>query len=226
MADKLPLVKLIELGYELCGSYSLPTKRKHLESFSMGNHQGQKTSDNNLYGHPQLTSSKALKAFVANLEGIRGQKKACRALRYIVDGSASPMETILVMMLTLPHQLGGYGLPAPVLNKRINRGRSSKQRLDTAYYLCDLYWPAANLAVEYDSDLYHTGADRLTADSMKRFDFSMLGIDLITVASKQIRNAVTFEDLAKLIARKLGKRLRYNDSQFFDAHNELRNQLL
>jgi len=185
-----------------------------------------KNNDEMLYDHPQLTNTKELKTFTSRMIGISGYKKVSRAMRYILDGSASPMETMLVMLLTLPYKLGGYGLPAPELNKRISAGTEIKKRWGKAFYVCDLFWQEVNLAVEYDSDLYHTGAKRIASDSKKRLDLAMLGIDVITVTSIQIRNNTSFNSIAKLIAKKLQKQLQYNDAQFIKAQRNLRDLLL
>gem|GEM_PF-491177 len=188
---------------------------------------GEETADDNLYGHPPLTSVKALKNLAARMEGVNGQKNANRALRYIADGSGSPMETILFMLLTLPHKLGGYGLPAPELNKRIDMAKASKSRSGKPYYILDLFWPKAGLAVEYDSDSYHTGADRIARDAKKRLDLKARDITVITVTSGQVRSVTEFERIAKLISRNLHGRLRFkNPGQFLKARRELRNLLL
>ena len=274
MAGELPLVKLIELGLELCGTYSLPAisgqgneyggkKGKEYggkhgdaqddeeeiddrilhgarelvidrrlysrweESAGEALHgHGEKIADNTAYGLQQLTTIKAIKAFTARMEGVSGQKKASRALRYIADGSGSPMETILFMLLTLPNSLGGYGLPAPELNKRINKGNAAKNRPGNEYYVCDLFWPEARIAIEYDSNLYHTGADRIARDAKKRFDYDALDITPITVTNGQVRDEIEFEGIAKLVARRLHRQLRCKGPQFLKAKRELRLMLL
>ncbi|MCL1896343.1 MAG: endonuclease domain-containing protein [Clostridiales bacterium] len=303
MAVELPLVKLIELGLELCGTYSLPAlsgqnnehsngqsnehsnkkeiagdglrgnreeiagdglrgNKKETAGKGLPGHEewipdeiihgdkelvidrslynrwkedvdktlygnGEETADDNLYGHPPLTNVKALKNLAGRMEGVNGQKNANRALRYIADGSGSPMETILFMLLTLPHQLGGYGLPAPVLNKRIDMAKAGISRSGKPYYVLDLFWPKAKLAIEYDSDSYHTGADRIARDAKKRSDLKARGITVITVTSGQVRSATEFERIAKLISRNLHGRLRFkNPGQFLKARRELRNLLL
>ncbi|MCL1896470.1 MAG: endonuclease domain-containing protein [Clostridiales bacterium] len=225
MACELPLVKLIELGFELCGTYSLPVSRKHGNVQNNEDGIAKQTS----YKHPQLTNTKAIKNFTSRMEGVSGQKKACRALRYIADGSGSPMETILFMLLTLPQKLGGYGLPTPELNKRIDTPYAAKNSAVPVkeYYVCDLFWPEAKLAVEYDNDLYHTGADRIAKDSNKRLDLKARGITVITVTNIQIRSAIGFDRIAKTIAGALHKRLQYaNSQQFQKAKRELRRILL
>jgi len=230
MAADLPLLKLIELGYELCGSYSLTVgEGGNLNPESKVNGKvseaEQQTSEKRQYSRAPLTNIKELRAFAPRIKGARGYINAERALHYIIGGSASPMETILVMMLTLPHKLGGYGLPAPEMNKRIEIGKAAKHRPGRAFYKCDLFWEKASLAVEYDSDMFHTGADRIADDSMKRFDMSVLGIEPISLTNRQLRNAVEFDAFAKLLAARLGKQLRFRSRQYQAAQRELRSLL-
>ena len=208
MAGELPLVKLIELGLELCGTYSLPVN-----------------NGETLYGHPRLTNVNSLKAFTIQMKGIKGQSKATRALRFIANGSASPMETKLFMLLTLKYVFGGYGLLAPKLNKRVDPRKAAKQMENKKYFVCDLFWPQANLAVEYDSDANHTGSDRINDDSKKRTALESAGIKVITVTNEQIQNADELDIVAQEIAKRLGKQLRINDPKFKKAQRELRRQL-
>ncbi|MCL2493799.1 MAG: hypothetical protein FWF33_07155 [Clostridiales bacterium] len=259
MAGELPLVRLVELGLELCGTYSLPASDRpqndthrsashsgrgsvpdleHIDTYinDYGNVRGMErvnesgkapeTAEETSYNLSPLTSAKELRSFAARMQGVKGYEKALRALRYVADGSASPMETILFMLLTLPYKYGGYGLPAPELNKRINIGKAAKQRPGRAFYKCDFFWPAANLAVEYDSSLYHTDAGNIANDSRKRLDLDTLGIDVITATGEQVRNVYGLESLAKRIAHKLGKQLRYKNPGFDKVQRGLHELLL
>ena len=218
MAGELPLVKLIELGLELCGTYSLPAINTY--------RPGVETKDEAKYNRPQLTNIKALKSFTARMKGVNGYKKACRALRYIADGSASPVESILFMFLTLPHSLGGYALPLPVLNRRINMSGAADSKSLKSSYVCDLLWAKAGIAIEYDSDNYHAGKDRIANDAIKRLDLASVGILEITVTSRQLNSPLELEILAKLISRKVGKQLRYKPQKFNKASHDLRCDLL
>ena len=218
IAGEMPLAKLVQLGLELCGTYTLPLNDEYSP--------GEETTDKVLYNQPQFTNVKALKAFAARMKGVNGYKKISRALRFIADGSASPMETILFILLTLPYKLGGFGLPAPVLNRRIDIENPAKRGTRKTQYKCDLFWPKAHVAVEYDSDFYHTGADRIARDSKKRLDLEAHGVTVIPMTSRQIRNPDELEKLARLIARRLRKRLQYKNPQFKKAQRELRSLLL
>jgi len=249
MASELPLIKLIMLGFELCGTYSLSgfagTNNTYVYKNSGvdGNRDAAGTEGatgaaaiaasatlttsalSGFYSRPQLTSVSKLSAFVDRMEGADGVKNARKALNYIADGSASPMETILVMLMILPYRLGGYGLPVPELNSRITPVKEIRSNSSKSFYSCDLLWRDANLAVEYDSNQYHTGAERIASDSKRRNVLNAIGITVYTVTSKQIYSYKELEKVAKLLAIRLGKRLRYENTMFMLKQSNLRSIL-
>ena len=218
MALEYPLAKLIELGLELCGSYSMP-------SIDFAD-KGQGDSEQALYNLPRLTSKKRLKAFAARMKEWPGHRLASKALQYITNDSASPMETILVILLTLPYRNGGYGLPMPELNGRIVPEKKAKRFLGRSFYRGDLLWRKAGVVAEYNSDLEHTGPERIAMDAIRRSDLDLCGISEVTVTKSQIKNEELFENVAKQLAAKIGKELRYKDPEFSKARNELRRDLL
>jgi very-short-patch-repair endonuclease len=208
MASVLSLEELIKLGYELCGPYSETTDGLPC-----------------VQCEKPLTSVARIKAYLAKSQSSHGSRKALRALGYILDGSASPMETNLAMLLCLPNRFGGYGLSRPLLNHRIDITQRVKKTASGRYYRCDLYWPEQKLAIEYDSDAFHTGPQRIADDSKRRNDLSALGITVVTVTKQHINSIKLFAQLAQLIARQTTKRLRLKNPVFMEKHLALRKLL-
>jgi len=130
LASKLDIHKLILLGLQLC-------------SYSPGN--------------PSLaiTNKKKINDFLSKTSGHRGHKNALRAVKYIEDGSASVMESMAYMILTLPHVLGGFGLNGAVFNHEIKLKEEAGKRLGQKRCFVDLYYKQAKIAVEYDSFAFH-----------------------------------------------------------------------
>lgn len=215
MASEYPLAKLIALGIELCGSYTLPPKASNSEEQS----DPKKTP----YNLPQLTSKKKLKAFVDHMGGWPGYKQALKALHYISDGSASPMETILAILLTLPYKYGGYGLPMPELNGRIFPKKGMGQFAGRGFYRGDLLWRKDDLVAEYNSYQEHADPNYIIKDAVRRGDLALRGITEVTVTKEQIKSTALFDKIAKQIAARLGRRLRYDDAEFNKARRDLRN---
>ena len=218
MAKEFSLVELIELGYELCGTYSLSANAAHAEEPTF--------PARGFNIRPPLSSKKKLEDFIAGMPGVEGHKKAVRALRYISDGAASPMEAKLAILLTLPYKLGGYHFPMPEHNSRIVPVKTEKKSASKKSYACDLYWPDHGLAIEYDSDSYHTGPERIASDSKRRNALELMGVTVITVTNQQLRNIPELEKVAYALAGHMKKRLRYINPSFSAAHRELHRLLI
>lgn len=209
-AGSLDLVSLIRLGCELCGSYGLSPR-----------------DPRGFVDREPLCDAARLRRMAAGISGYCGRTRAMRAARYVIDGSASPMETVLVLLLCLPLRLGGYGLPRPAMNRRVDVPGHLAWQVSSSYFCCDLYWESARLAVEYDSDSYHTGPERIFRDARRRGELSLLGVDVMTVTRAQVRNAIEFDKVAHAIAARLRHRLRLDRMVDWHARNrDLRARLL
>ena len=174
MASGLSLARLIQLGCELCGTYAQqdagPAIRREIA----------------------LTSVDKLRAFIDAAPRAYGRAKALRALCFVVDGAASPMETVLTLLLCLPYRLGGYAIGQPQLNYRVNVLNRQRKLADRGYCECDLCWPASNVVVEYDSALYHLDPERQESDARRRGTLVSLGFTVLTVSRKQVMDGGAF----------------------------------
>lgn len=203
------LAQLAKIGYELCGSYRL----------SDGETKGFCS------GEP-LASPASLRRFMGLAGSLRGVDDAQRALRYVIPNSASPMETVLVLLLCLPLRLGGYGLPLPSMNVRIEaEGRMGKVG-SRSFYKCDLYWPDAKVAVEYDSDLFHTGSERIASDASRRNALAFRGVTVVTVTKRQVFHRAEFDGVVRLLMKLLGRRMRASSRDWSRERSNLRDELL
>lgn len=212
MANQLPFLDLLQLGFEFCGTY-VAERPETIASFL----------------HRPYTSTSKLSQFMDSPlnQGRRGISQAKEAIRFLQDRAASPREASLFMMLTLPCRRGGYGLPKPQINYRIEIPRNMKHIIRSRYFVCDLYWPEANLAIEYDSDKYHTGAKKIAKDSSRRDALSILNVNVITVTNQQIGQLAEMDSLAFGISKRLGTRYRTDHQYDYAARKQrLRIQLL
>jgi len=90
--------------------------------------------------------------------GRRGVRKLRRLLHARSDGrrpTESEMETLMIQALRRS------GLPEPVPQFEVRAGRKLIGRVDAAY-------PAARIAIEYDSDAFHTGRVATARDRARR----------------------------------------------------------
>ncbi|MDR1778737.1 MAG: endonuclease domain-containing protein [Clostridiales Family XIII bacterium] len=180
-------------------------------------------------GKPELalTTKQQLSAFVEEMNRrkvrrLRGQPRALKALKYIENGSDSIMESLTFMLLTLPQVHGGYGLKGACFNHEIPLTPTAQRRLGQRRCFVDLYYPAARLAVEYDSFKHHStpaeqGKDMLRASALER-----QGISVMPLSPLQLYDKLSFEEFAYNLAARLGKRIRNEAKNFDTAHGKIR----
>lgn len=207
-AQHLSSVDLIRLGFELCGTYSLD-----------------RASDSGFFKRPPVTTLEKLHTSIDVAHRAWGAENARRSLPHILANAASPAETRLAMALSLPNRLGGLGLAAPQLNHRISLSTPDRRILNRNYFLCDLYWPQANLAVEYDSDAYHTGSEKIADDSDRRNALGHANVAVITVTARTYRSLGSFNETGRIIAKRLGTEIRPRCKDFESKQLELRKAL-
>ena len=199
MARVVDAVRLVEIGFELCGTYALvPTENGIVREER----------------RPRATVS-SIAAFLEKAPGAYGIANARRALRFVLDGSASPMETKLAMLLCLPTVLGGYALPKPLLNASLAKGS----------YRCDLFWPEALFALEYDSDEFHSGREKLNKDAMRRVAIESNEVHVVSVVRSQLGSAPGVDELATLVANNLGLAKSYTRKDLWSKRAKLRRML-
>lgn len=127
----------------------------------------------------RLTTMPQLRATLARLG--RSGRNGAGTLRSLVDArdigsrpTESEMETLLLQALR------AHGLPEPVRQHEVFWGSSFVARVDAAY-------PAARVAIEYDSDQFHTGRVATAADSARRHRLIAAGYLPITVVHEDLR---------------------------------------
>ncbi len=138
---------------------------------------------------------------------VRGLGTAERAVRYAVDGAASPAETVLTLLLCLPCALGGYGLPYPVSNVPLEVPTALRPLAERAVYKPDLYWERARLAVEYNGRGHDDRRISLDARRLNAMASSM-GLTILVCTYEQLAGTGLFDRLARQVAHGLGVRLQ------------------
>ncbi|WP_139653752.1 hypothetical protein [Raoultibacter phocaeensis] len=207
-ASEYTVSRLVLLGMELCGTYALD-----------------ETDPRGFRDREPLTSVSKLQRFVEKAGVMYGTKKARRALRFLVDGSASPMESIQAVLFFLPCSLGGHGVARGELNGRIEASVGGRPFPNNTFYRCDILWRAHRLVVEYESDMCHTDPDRISADSKRRTSLIAAGYTVVTITKKQLFDAREFEKIANLLIRHTGKHVRKQPYNILTRRHALRKEL-
>jgi hypothetical protein len=200
LACKLSIHQLILLGLQLCS------------------HPPGHTSE-------AITTTQKLIKFLAKTPGHRGHRKALRAVKYVANGSASIMESLVYMILVLPHTLGGYGLNGAVFNYGIKLNPDARLRLGQSRCFTDLYYKQAKLAVEYESFTYHNSPTEQGKDMMRSAALERQGVDVMHLSTIQLYDREACKDFAYNLAARLGKRIQIR-AEKFDEMQALMRELL
>ena len=197
MASKLTIAQLTALGCELCGTYILQP-RKHFSPSSF---------DECPERIAPLTNTEKIQAFINDAGAVHGIKNARRALKYVAEGSRSPMETKVYLQLCLPPMLGGYGLPKAELNPEIPLDEEARKVSGMRTSWGDICWPKKRLDVEYNGSV-HSGVDMMRHDAGRALGIERMGWRVMPITCLQVFDIDKFEVVAKEIAAYLNVRLR------------------
>ncbi len=207
-AQEKDFMKLLQLGFEICGTY-----------------QTTQTSAVPAYQVTPLTSVRLLRDFVDHNPSFYGAHAARRALRYIADGSASPLETKLALLLGLPMLYGGYGLGIPHMNYEVETNPAALAISGRKHLRCDLCWPKAKLDVEYQSREMHEGELSRAKDSRRANALAAMGWKCIAITNDEVDSRFAMDVIAETIRKHIGKRNRVRVSDYHSRKLKLRMQL-
>ena len=220
MTTQLDLIGSVQLAMELSGSYS----RWRLAPGVLGDpyYREQPETQACTFDLPRVMNLKRVSAFVDRQQGKRGATGARAALRWALDGSASPMETATYLLLCLPKRLGGYGLPKPILNPKliISNPDGAKERYP------DLFWLSTNIDVEYNSDSSHSGEWSRYRDSKREVELTVAHLKVLPLTRNQLMDTAEFDAFAQGLRRMLHIRARAADPEWAYRRDALRRRLL
>ena len=205
-ANYYPIHKLVLLGNDLCATYYSDNRSQY----------GQQH-------RPPVTCKKAVIDYLNKCFNIKGLKKALVGIKYVLDNSNSPMESIIAVLMTLPISYGGYALLAPDLNQEIVLSPSGAMYLGRKTCRGDAVWEDERLVLEYDSLSAHLSLEQFHYDKKRASAIAMSGYRIISVTSDQLKNFRAVENLFETLRHELGMR-KYQTR--FDKYLDKRYQII
>lgn len=207
-ATTLTEIELLTLAFEICGTY-----------------QAQLIPCIASYNTTPLTSVQEISRCLTNNPSVHGAKLSRKILPYIRDNSASPRETATALLLGLPRKYGGYGLGVPHMNYSIECTPKATAICNKRALRCDLFWPQANVALEYQSRQFHAAdADRIH-DSRRANALRSMGITVLEITNEELATPSNTDVIADTIAKALGKRFKYKIANWEKSKLMLRTRL-
>lgn len=152
-----------------------------------------------------ITSLKNVERFLKFIPAEHGTSATAAALRFAVEGAASPPELALAMISCMPKRLGGYALPKPKLNQSIYLDETASRLCGKSTIYCDMLYPN-KVVVEYDSDEFHAGSQALHDDRARYNALVSMGYHPIAITKNQLQNITSLDNAFRSIAIAMGKR--------------------
>ena len=201
------LAKAAVAAMEVCGSYARSP-----------------WAQDGFYSRPPLARLDELQAHFEKTHSY-GAKQVRRALLYVTVGSRSPMETVVVLFFTLPVEVGGCGLPAPLLNVRLEIPPDLRAAIKKPYVVVDLCWPDQRIILEYDSYRWHTAPMAMDSDSTRNEGLRDEGWMVRSVTSGILKNDAMRRLLVSRVMERFGRKLP-SDPAFDQLQASLVRELL
>ena len=190
-AKKLTIYELVKLGFDLCAKYIYDKNAQYLQK-----------------NREPLTSVLKITEFLNQSDRVRGIKNARKAIKYVLDNSNSPAETMLAMTGRLPLSMGGGSLGKCELNKDVKLSPEGAKVLGAETCNCDEVWEEKKVIVEYDSNQTHLDKDQHAWDKKKATALSLSGYKVFYVTAANIRNPYEMAKIFSAIRTALGKKNR------------------
>lgn len=206
-AQTMRPLSLALYGYLLCGTHALAD------------------IPGGLVKRPPLTNVRDIRAFTERHAALKGIKSARCAAQWLLDGSASPMESALALRFALPRSKGGLGIDRIELNHRIDLTERQRAVACRSCYRIDVFLPDVGIGIEYDSDAFHAAADKIARDALRRNILESLGIRMLTVTRRQLLDAEEFRIIADSVYELMGKRQHKRSIAMLGREEELARKL-
>lgn len=209
-AKLLSIEQLIAFGGELCGLYS----------FDESQDRGFRRRE------VPLATKERLGRFLDKAAGCAGIKAAQRALAYVAERSASPMETFDVMTMCLPYKLGGYCIPQLAMNEKVPLTPRAALIARRKNCYLDMGDVDKRLDIEHHGRLDHSRDEDKESDRDRVNGLKEMGFEVIELTSNEVGDLFVYECIIERIAGLLSKKISKDKLGALPARLRLRKELM
>lgn len=123
----------------------------------------------------------------------------------------------MAIVMRLPYRLGGYNR-GPLHMDYLVDGANGLRR-------CDVYLEIGKVDVEYGSTLHHASAKAMQEDSRRTNELEALGVSVVNITSKELRDPKLFHIAMMRLARIQGRPIHIQIDDFEARRTSLWNAL-
>lgn len=225
----MSLWELVEFGYEFCGRYhgldflkSRPVSNVEAAHHGMPAQAIEHGASDTDPKRPDgiITIEDIGRALDNELKRRRGSERLRHTLRFIRDGSRSPMESGLAMLICLPNREGGLGIEDIEMNHRVDVAGTAKTLTKSSFFEIDIYRIGSHRGTEYDGRDHVTDTQR-EHDAERRNALEEMGYSFKVLTLGQFANQLSLHRAMNAVARSFGVDAP-TDKAFQARQNELR----
>lgn len=175
---------------------------------------------------PPLTTREKIGTYARELAALRrglgqrvprGMPAVLESLPHVAEWAASPAEVAIALLLSLPADVGGFGLPAASLNQKIVVAGGE--------YVCDLAWNDGACLLEYQGET-HKQRWRRASDRRKHNALRGDGRILLEAGRDDLMTFAGMNQLAGVLADVLGASLPPATKEVLQRRIDLRSEVL
>ena len=148
-----------------------------------------------------LTTLETLSCFLRDVGRVRGGANLRLAMAYTCEGAASAPESMLQLVLSLPPELHGFGLPLPTMNYEVELSPKAQLLCGRITIRIDLCWRAKLFGLEYQGQEH---GEQLGEDYARWFAAREEGYELWFLAKEQLGSARQMDYIGHEVAKRLG----------------------
>lgn len=235
--------QLLMACYEMCSSFAVftPCKRAQQqldEAISLKlippNCGWERITDVNgngtdLWKRTPLLTAADIAAFAKQAAGLRGVKLLRWAVEHMTGQTASPFEVQTSMLVSLPREQGGLGIPI-ANNVRIPLSEAARSLYDKTCCYADILiesdTDSMGVILECQGRSAHDSEAASLSDAERTTALTSMGYDVIQITYEQIKDKKSFNNIAELIYKKAGLPYTPKTKQERTVEDALRRELL
>lgn len=213
LSQNYGFAKLALFGLELCSTYVMPNDL---------------TSDFSRDIQP-ITDAKKIFCYAKKLQKnyikFPGIRNALELSKFIVDNSASPMESRLFILLAFPYKWGGFNIKNLKLNQPLKLSKDAFRINGGHSLIPDLIIEQYKIAIEYDSNQFHENAQKNIRDKSRLNALNHDGWKTFTFVPGFWKDIEALRNLCFDISKAINQRPRIRSKGWDFRNRELIEQL-
>lgn len=161
-----------------------------------------------LWKRPAMLSRRAIEDFISSLPSrTRGKNQLGKALGFMAENTASPLETMAAILLGQPRRRGGEGIGRPMCNLEIPLSSEARRIAGQGACYGDLCFRKQDgglLDIECHSKTWHAGSLKTMSDMERATALECMGVEVLFLTDGQLKDSAQAAEIARVARKKLG----------------------